>query len=133
MSLFHEKGIGQMADPVQVDLNGGAATETALYANPTGSGKTFIPVLVIAKNFSAACTTAVVTFGKTGGACDEFLGDQTLTNISAAGDALIIMPVPAATTAMIEEFAAGDTFGVEITTAEGGALTCDMIVFGFEY
>jgi hypothetical protein len=32
----------------------------------------------------------VVTFGKTGGACDEFRGDQTLSGLDAAGKYTVV-------------------------------------------
>ena len=79
---------------------------------------------------------AVVTFGKTGGSCDEFLGNQTLTVVGAgfADEALVIQPVPNATTVAALILDAGESFGVEISTAETtGAATCTMDVFGYEY
>ncbi len=111
-----------------VDLNAAADTETSLYTVQTG--KDFYPAFVILDEFSAACTTAVVTFGKTGGTCDEFLGNTTLTNISGTSGYLICMPIPNATPVECTKIAAGESFGIEITTPEGSALTCRAEVLG---
>lgn len=125
-----EAAIALASGDNSVDLNAAADTETALYANAAGSGKDFYPVLILLTEFSAAASTAVVTFGKTGGSCDEFLGNTTLSNISGTSGYLICMPVPAATPAECTKIAPGDTFGIEITTAEGSALTCKAEVLG---
>lgn len=123
-----EAAVGLASSDNSVDLNAAADTETSLYTSPTG--KDFYPILVILNEFSAACSTAVVTFGKTGGSCDEFLGNTTLTNISGTSGYLICMPVPAATPAECTKIAPGESFGIEITTAEGSALTCRAEVLG---
>ena len=117
-----------------VDLAAVAATEVSLYTVP--SGKQAVPVMAIARDFDEAVDEAVVTLGKTGGNCDEFLGDQTLTNITAgfADEALIMQPIPNATPVAALVLDAAESFGVEITTAETtGAATCVMDVFGYEY
>jgi hypothetical protein len=128
---IQENSLSLLSRTTGVDLNAAADTEKGLYTCPTG--KKGIPVLVVAHTFSAACAAAVGTFGETGGSCDEFLGDQTLTNISGTGDYLIIQPVPNATPPKGVILDAGDVFGYEVTTAEGSALTCVMDVFGYEY
>lgn len=119
------------SDPVSVNLAAVAATEVGLFTVP--SDFTFVPVLVIAENFDEAVDESVVTLGKTGGTCDEFLGNQTLTNISAgfAAEALILQPIPNATPVVGLTLVAGETFGVEITTAETtGSAVCNMSVIG---
>ncbi len=117
-----------------VNLAAAAATEVSLYTVPTG--KKAIPIMVVARTFDEAIDESVVTFGKTGGACDEFLGDQTLTVVGAgfADEALIIQPIPNATTVAALVLDAAESFGVEITTQETtGAATCVMDVWGYEY
>jgi len=116
-----------------VNLAAAADTEVTLYTTP--SGKKMTPVLVIADDFDEAVDEAVVTLGKIGGTCDEFLGNQTLTNIGAgfADEALILQPIPNATPVAGMVLDAGESFGVEITTAETtGAATCKMEVWGRE-
>lgn len=117
-----------------VDLTQAADTETDLYTVP--SGKKGIPVMVVARKFDEAVDQAVVTLGKAGGTCDEFLGNQTLTNITAgyADECLILQPVPAATPVAALILDAAEKFACEITTPETtGTATCVMDVFGYEY
>ena len=105
-----------------VDLNSAPGTETVLYTVP--SNYIFIPVIVILDEFSAACTAAVVTVGIGGGDCDEFVGNRTLTNVSGTTSYVILQPVPSTTPAECIHLTAGQTLSIEITTAEGSALTC---------
>jgi len=117
-----------------VDLAAVAGTEVILYTVPTG--KKAVPVLTVARDFDEAVDEAVVTLGITGGDCDEFLGDQTLTVIGAsyADEALILQPIPNATPVAALLLDAAESFGCEITTAETtGTATCIMDVFGYEF
>lgn len=120
-----------LASKSGVDLNGVADTETALYVVPTGK-KAIIHKVVI-RGLSASAALAVITLGKTGGACDEFLGNQTLSNLNGTTKAGILQTVPNATTVAQTILNAGESFGCEITTAAGGACTCTMDVFGHLY
>jgi len=120
--------LAPLAKDVAVNLNQANGTEISIYTIPTG--KVGLPIAIVLHDFSAAVSNAVITVGKTGGSCDEFLSDQTLTNISAAGDFLILMPVPAAIPVKLVEFAAAEVIGIEITTTEGSALTCKADVYG---
>lgn len=129
-----EAGLMLLSSTTGVNLAATAGTDKALYVVP--SGKKAIPVMVVAHTFSEAVDEAVVTFGITGGTCDEFLGDQTLTAVSAsyADEVLIIQPVPNATPVAALVLDAAETFGVQITTAETtGSATCTMDVFGYLY
>ncbi len=117
-----------------IDLAAVAATEVVIYTTPTG--KKAIPVLVVARTFDEAVDESVVTLGIGGGACDEFLGNQTLTNITAgfADESLILQPIPNATPVAALILDAAENFSCEITTAETtGAATCIMDLFGYEY
>ena len=131
MADAKENVLALLSSTALCDLNAVAGTEKSLYTVP--AGKECVIDHIIMREFSAACGTAVVTFGKTGGTCDEFLGDQTLTNISGTGDYLIVSPVPNATPPKAEFFTAAQVFAMEITTAEGSALTCTVDVFGYLY
>ncbi len=94
-----------------------------------------IPVLLILCDFDEAVDEAVITAGKTGGACDEFVGNRTLTAVGAgfADEALLIGPIPNATPVTSLILDAAESFGVEITTAETtGAATCTAEVWGRE-
>lgn len=114
-------------------LSAAAGTDKDLVdAVPTGL--IFIPVMVILDEFSKEdhATVPIITLGITGGTCEEFLGDQTLTVSSAfATEVLIMQPVPAATTAVSVKLVAGEVFGMQITTANGAAgLTARISVLG---
>jgi len=116
-----------------IDLAASAGTEVSLYT--TLSGKQMIPVLLILCDFDEAVDEAVITAGKTGGDCDEFVGDRTLTNITAgfADECLQIAPIPNATPLASLILDAGESFGVEITTPETtGAATCRAEIWGRE-
>jgi len=111
-----------------------AGTEKKLTpAVPTG--KILIPVLVVLDEFSADehATPPIITLGIYGGDCDEFLGDQTLSAITAAyaSESIILQPVPASTPVISCILVAGEYFAMEITQANGAALTARVSVFGF--
>lgn len=122
--------IGMLARELACDLNAAAGTEKSLYTVPAGTILMVDHVLM--HTFSADTLAAVVTFGHTGGSCDEFLGDQTLTGITAAyaAQALKFEIVPNATPVVRVPFTAAEVFAMEITTAAGGACTCTVEVWG---
>ncbi len=133
MARAKEKTLALLGS-VTVDLAAVATTEVTLYTVPTG--KKAIPIMVVARTFDEAVDESVVTLGITGGNCDEFLGDQTLTNVGAgfADECLILQPIPNATPVAALILDAAESFGCEITTAETtGAATCVMDVFGYEF
>jgi hypothetical protein len=131
MGYLRENAITLLESTAGVNLNGVAGTETGLFTVP--AGKTALVTHIVIHTLSADANNAVVTFGKTGGACDEFRGDQTLSDLDAAGKYTVVYldqgvnDTPESAT----EFDAGDEVGVEITVAAGNACTCTMSVFGF--
>ena len=125
---FDQEGISRL-DSVDVDLNAAADTETGLFPCPPGFE--FLPFGVRIRKLSGDAGAAVVTFGKTGGACNEFLGDHTLSNLNGTTKTTVCMPVPNATPVAQTVIAAGETFGVEITTPAGGTCTCKMDPLGY--
>lgn len=118
-----------LASKSGVDLNAVADTEAVLFIVPTG--KKAIVSAVVIHTLSADADAAVITLGKAGGNCDEFLGDQTLSNLDGVTKAAILQAVPNATPVAQTILAAGESFGVEITTAAGGACTATFDVFGY--
>ena len=122
--------IKMLARELTCDLNAAGGTEKSFFTIPTATSAVWHHVCM--HTFSADTANAVVTFGKTGGTCDEFLGDQTLSGITAsyATQVLILMPVPAATTVVAALFTAAQVLAMEITTAAGGACTCTVEVWG---
>ena len=130
---IEENTISRLGTETAVPLDAVAGTEKVLYTAP--SGKKAIPLIVVMRDFDEAIDEAVVTFGVSGGDCDEFLGNQTLTNVGAgfANEALILQPIPNATPVAALILDAGDEFAMEITTAETtGTPTCAIDVFGYE-
>jgi len=130
MADAKEKTIALLSSTASCDLNAAGGTEKSLYTVPTG--KILIVDHVILHTFSADTANAVVTFGHTGGTCDEFLGDQTLTGITAAyaAQCLKCAIVPNATPVVNVPFTAAEVFAMEITTAAGSACTCTVEVWG---
>ena len=117
------------------DCNLAAAADTEKKLTPAvPTGKDLIVDHVVMDEFSADehATPPIVTFGKYGGSCDEFLGDQTISCITAdyANEAVIFRPVPAATPVHSCVLHAGEFFAMEITQANGAALTARVSVFG---
>ena len=132
MAALRENAITRLATVSGVDLNGSAGTETSLYTVPTG--KTAIITKVIVRTASASAASAVITLGKTGGTCDEFRGDQTLTNLDATNKYIEINLDQGTndTPEGSETFVGGtDVFGVEITTAHGSSVTAVFDVWGY--
>jgi len=52
---------------------------------------------------------------------DDFLGEQTLSNLDAEDDYVLLMPIPAATPVKQKVYAAGEIVQIAVTTADGGA------------
>lgn len=131
MSFLQQKGISLLASIASVDLNGAGDTETSLFTVPAGY-KAIIAEVVI-HTLSASGASAVVTFGKTGGTCDEFRGDQTLSALDGTTKYVIVYPnqstdgTPEGGILLV----AGESFGVEITTAHGSAVTATIDTFGY--
>jgi len=108
-----------------VDLNAAADTEVGVYTVPTGKVLLLDHVLIF--TLSDDAIAAVVTVGKTGGTCDEFAGDQTLSGLDGTTKTgKIVSAQPLGQTV----FAAGETVGVEITTPAGAACTAIFAPIG---
>jgi len=104
-------------------------TDTELFTVPVG--KEFTPFAVCISKSSGNMTTATVSFGQSGAKTD-FLAAQTLTGINAAGDAAWCRPPGHATVPVgIVTYTAGEIFVIDHVTAQGGAMTADVSVFGF--
>jgi hypothetical protein len=123
--LHYSNPILLLASVDSVDLN--TAATTNLYTVPTG--KKMVVDHIKIRKLSANATSTVVTLGKSTAKTD-FLAAQTLSNLSAAGKAGKLMPVPNATPLAIVEYAAGEIFVIDVTTAAGIACTCTADVFG---
>jgi len=106
-----------------IDLN--TTAETTLYTCPVG--KTCVITKVVMRAPSAAIGTASISFGWNTANADDVIanGVRTLTGatnyeiISAKSDAKL--------------GSAGDTFKIDVNTAEGAADTAIFDVFGYLY
>lgn len=126
MADLKEKAIALIAFDDDVDFN--LTTDLSLYTVP--SGKEFTPFAVSITKASATLGNAVVSFGQSSAKTD-FLGNQTLSNVNAAGDACWCVPVPNATPVGIVTYTAGEVFTMDRVTAAGSAATADVGVWGF--
>jgi len=126
MADMKEKGITLIAQLLAQDFN--LDTDLTLYTVPVG--KEFTPFAIGISNASANLTNAVVSFGQSTAKTD-FLGNQTLSGVNAAGDACWCLPVPNATPVGIVTYTAGEVFVMDRVTAAGIAATADISVFGF--
>jgi len=125
-SILSENALTLVAQDDAVDFN--TDTDLSLYTVPPG--KEFTPFAVCISKASGNLTNAVVSFGQSGAKTD-FLGNQTLSGVNAAGDACWCMPVPNATPVGIVTYTAGEIFTMDRVTAAGIAATADVSVFGF--
>ena len=132
MADAKEKTIALISSTASCNLAAVADTEKALYTVPTGS--TLVVTAVVMREFSADehGTPPIVTFGIGGGTCEEFLGNQTI-NVTAnyAEEYLLLRPIQAATPVTGDYVPAASSFSMEITQANGAALTCTIDVFGY--
>lgn len=103
-----------------------ATEQTTLYTVPTDM--VFVPVMAVLRA-DASANTSAVTFGRVG-ALTDFLGTQTLSNVDAAGDMCIMMPVPNATPVTLKTYAAAVVFQIDVTTGNGGAVNY-VDLFGY--
>ena len=122
---LNEEGLSLLKSVAGVDLN--SVAFTSLVVVPPD--KTMIVSHVIPRKLSADAANAIATFGQSGDK-DDFLTAQTLSNISAAGKAAILQPIPNATPVAIVEYTEGEIFGIDVTQAAGSACTCTIDVYG---
>lgn len=124
-SILNHSGIAMVAQVLGEDFN--VTSDTSLFTVPVG--KEFTPFAVCISKISATLTSATITLGQSGAKTD-FLDTQALTNITTAGGAIWLMPVPSATPAReIITYTAGEVFTLDHVVAD--AATADVSVFGF--
>ncbi len=122
---LNENAVAMLARVDSVDLNSVASTN--LYTVP--EGKKLVVDHVKIRKLSADAANTIATFGQSTAKTD-FVGSQTLSNLSAAAKAGKIQPVPNATTPAIVEYAAAAIFVIDVTTGAGSACTCTVEVYG---
>jgi hypothetical protein len=106
-----------------------AVAQTTLYTVPTGKRLLITKAILIA---GASAGDGVLTIGKQGSATD-FLGAQTLSNLAAQYDVVILQPIPNATPVLSKSYAAGSIIEADVTTGSTGGATNAMLLFGILY
>jgi len=126
-------GLARLAERSDVNLNAAVDSEMTLYTVP--SGREAMIIAVLPHELSADAALAVITLGKRGGSCDEFMSDVTLARLDAVDKVGIIQPHsnPSEVAYVQDRLVAGDEFGIEITTAAGGACTGTFTTIGYEW
>lgn len=127
MSEMVENAITMLSDTAVADLS--SETETTLYTVRTGK----ICILTHAYLRAAGDVGAalVVTIGQDTAETD-FIGSTNGDNLDAAGDVIVLAPVPSATPATLKSYAAATVIKFDVATA-GNAVAGRVFLFGFEY
>lgn len=106
-----------------------ANADTTLYTVPT-SRRCVLECALIVAGADAGATTQV-SIGQDGAETD-FLAANTLSNLDAANDAVIVRPIPNTTPLKGKSYAAGTVIQAQVTNQSGGA-TNTIHLFGFLY
>ena len=125
-SILRENCLCAVGQVVSVNMQ--TEDVTTLFTVPVG--KQFTPFAIAITNATDTLAGCVVTAGQSG-ALTDFLGNQTLTNVNATGDACWLMPIPAATPVGIVTYSAGEIFQLDVATQSTGAASADLTAFGF--
>jgi hypothetical protein len=98
---------------------------TTLYTVPAGKTAILTHAILIG---GGNCTSTTLTIGRAG-ALTDFLGAQTLSNLDAAGDVLVLAPIQNATPVKMKTYAAGTIIkGVVASHAGLGESASNTIV-----
>lgn len=109
-----------------VALNANA--DTTLYTVPVGKRCVLTHAVLVA---GADAGTTTLSIGADGAETD-FIPVNTLSNLDAQYDAVILMPVPNTTPTKTKSYAASTVIQAQVTNQAGGA-TNTMYLFGFLY
>ncbi len=125
MPDLNNEGISLLST-TNLPLNAVAAT--TVYTVPANTRLVIDHAKLIA---GADAGASALTIGKST-ALTDFLGTQTVSNLDAQYDMVILKPVPNATPVKCKSYAAGDIIQVDVTTGSGGA-TNKFMLFGTLY
>lgn len=109
-----------------VALNANA--DTTIYTVPTGK-RCILHSAILVAGANANATT--ISIGADGAETD-FIPVNTLSNLDAQYDAVILMPVPNTTPTKTKSYAAGTAIQIQVTNQAGGA-TNTLYLFGMLY
>ncbi len=106
-----------------------ADADTTIYTVPVGK-RCVLECAVLVAGADAGATTTI-SIGADGAETD-FLAANTLSNLDAQYDAVILRPIPNTTPLKSKSYAAGTVIQAKVATQSGGA-TNTLYLFGFLY
>jgi hypothetical protein len=106
----------------------GADGATTLYTVPTGKRCVLTHAIVVAGADVGATTMSIGQVG----ALTDFLAVNTLSNLDAQYDAVVLQPIPNTTPLKGKSYAAGTVIQADVGSHAGGA-TNTVYLFGFLY
>ncbi len=116
----------QLLSSTEVALD--ATGDTALYTVPTGYRCVITKAIIVAGSDGG---NSQITIGQDGAETD-FLGTQTISNLDAQYDAVILQPIPNATPVKQKSYEAATVIDVSVDTADGGSSNT-VYLYGFLY
>lgn len=108
-----------------LNLNATGGTETTLYTVPTGF--IMVPTKIVLRNASTSLTTVSWSVGFNAGTDTDFRANATSTGLTGSTLAYIYTGI----TTGVKVGAAAAVFAFIVNTAQGGAATANMDVFGY--
>lgn len=103
--------------------------DTTLYTVPVGKRCVLSHAVVVAGADAGATTTLAIGQDT---AETDFIPANTLSNLDAANDVVIVRPIPNTTPLKSKSYAAGTIIQAQVGTQSGGA-TNTIYLFGFLY
>lgn len=121
-----EKAVGLLSTTT---ISLAADADTTLYTVPAGKRCVLSHAVIVAA--AAAGTGTTITIGQSG-ATTDFLAANTLNNLVAQYDAVIVRPIPALTPLKSKSYAAATVIKATVANQDGAAANT-LYLFGFLY
>ena len=136
MADAKNRGLMRLASRTLVNLNAAATSEMTLYQVPVGKEAAVTHVFV--RDLSASAKSVTGSLGLRGGNCDEFISDVTFSDLDATDKCGVIQKAMSDLAGVPrikgqQVLTATQEFAFEVGTAQGGACTCTMDTFGYEW
>lgn len=139
MADARNRGLMLLNTRTLVNLNAAAASEMSLYQVP--NGKNGAVTHCFAREFSASAKSVVMSFGlysPPAGNCNHFMSDVVFSDIDAIDKCGIIQKAMSDLAGLPrikgqDILTAGQEFGTIVETPQGGACTCTVDTFGYEW
>jgi len=106
-----------------------ADADTTLYTVPAGKRCVLSHAVLVAADDAGATTT--ITIGQSGATAD-FLAANTLSNLDAQYDAVVVRPIPNLTPLKSKSYAAATVIKATVASQSGAAANT-LYLFGFLY